>query len=698
MFRQSNRINQADSLSGWISQLSSRLLASNQRVVVSLQGEQNWCDQNLTHFIRPATSHFILSNRLPELGSLALQKVDSLLGREAKLVIVDCFNGLNPDLICIASGLVKYGGILLLISPPTKFWAQINDQFKYWHDPGNPHQQFTFIDYFFDSISQSNTAGLTITQDAELPAHPDFKFSAVTSIEKGFTHEQEFAVDLCHSWLHDKNRSIAFITADRGRGKSTCLGLFARQYVNKCKIVITAASQLTASILYAEMQKNAIKPYRFEFIAPDELLQSNPPVDLLIIDEAAMLPLAQLQQLIKRYKKIIMATTTGGYEGTGQGFLIKLKEQFNDQYYCDIQLNQPVRWTEKDVLEHFFNQILFLKEESSVDVTRTLDSEQIEIKIQSALEISQDILLVKDIYQLMTTAHYRTRPSDLRMLMENDRQNIITAQESGQLVGVLVLTKEGDLEPNMSESIFLGKRRPRGHLMAQMIAAQAGIRHFACYSGLRIQRIAVAHSFRRQGLGSRLIQAAEDYSRKVKVDYLGSSFAFDAEIADFWQQQKFQAIHIGFGRGKSSGAHSLVVIKGFTKAIENDIKSLRQKLNRYLPIWFTAFLKDMSYLDVIALIEFCQFTARQTKLDREEIFAFTNGHRGFDLAFASLQTYVMKAIAAKRHEKNKVDAESLQWLVEKTIQNKIWRDISRSNLSLGKKQIQQELRKTVALL
>ena len=70
-------------------------------------------------------------------------------------------------------------------------------------------------------------------------------------------------------------------------------------------------------ILQAKNQSTA--GLDINFIAPDRLIAEQQAADILIIDEAAMLPYPMLQQLCRQYRKIIMATTTGGYEGTGQG-------------------------------------------------------------------------------------------------------------------------------------------------------------------------------------------------------------------------------------------------------------------------------------------------------------------------------------------------------------------------------------------
>lgn len=89
-----------------------------------------------------------------------------------------------------------------------------------------------------------------------------------------------------------KESELYFLTAKRGRGKSALAGLLANQL--DTKIYLTAPNKSAAQILAEFSQKEII------FIAPDALflaLQNDPSFSenaWLFVDEAAMLPIAQL--------------------------------------------------------------------------------------------------------------------------------------------------------------------------------------------------------------------------------------------------------------------------------------------------------------------------------------------------------------------------------------------------------------------
>jgi tRNA(Met) cytidine acetyltransferase len=299
--------------------------------------------------------------------------------------------------------------------------------------------------------------------------------------------------------------------------------------------------------------------------------------------------------------------------------------------------------------------------------------------------------LLREVYALLCSAHYRTRPSDLRMLMENPDLMLVVARLKSRVIGVALLNSEGGFDDALSEAVFLGQRRPRGHLLAQMLTAQAGCRGFAAYRGLRVQRIAVAPAYRRQGLGSRLIERAARHAREQGFDYLGASFALDPRSANFWRHANCALAHVSYAPGKSSGDHSVAVLRPIRAGMDAELARLQQRLRQQLPTWMTQFLQDLDADQVAALLRLADFRVAAGELERDEIEAFTAGNRGFELCFASLQKYVMNRIA-----QSAVDPDRL--LVEKAVQNRAWERLHRASGSDGRKHLQRRLRALVEAL
>ncbi|RLA12673.1 MAG: hypothetical protein DRQ59_07075 [Gammaproteobacteria bacterium] len=390
------------------------------------------------------------------------------------------------------------------------------------------------------------------------------------------------------------------------------------------------------------------------------------------------------------YPKVIMAPTTGGYEGTGQGFLLRFIARLPKHQLRRFKLTDPVRWAAGDCLEAWLDNTLFLKPAPglvSVDVPARISFGCREV---SQASLVQDLVLLEKIYTLMASAHYRTRPSDLRMLMENPGLSIILAESSGDLIAAVLLNCEGGFPPALCEQVYLGKRRPKGHLLAQMITAQAGDKTFASYRGMRVQRIAVLENWRRCGVGSALIEAAIRHSRERHFDYIGASFGFDSESAAFWKCCQFSLVHVGFAAGKSSGNHSVAVLRSLNSQVDDNILRLQVRIQKQLPVWLCQFLQHMDAASVVALLRYCRFKSSLTSMEMDEVDAFILGHKGFELCFASLQPFVMQSIA--------IDSENFKihpWLVEKAMQNRDWNRLSDCPMMKGRKQKQQKLRELI---
>ena len=682
-----------NTMTDWLRQLWEQCQETHQRQLLCVQGERHWCD-DITKIVRQEIidgraiksnklSYIAISDRHLGFESVAYSKVETLLGTETSLVIVDLFEGINPDVLCIASGLLMQGGLMLLLSDKPDNWLPEDDKFGSWQSGAK--QSANFVHYFFNELGQYPAACAFLKQNEVLAPLEKIQSADGISILGGKTQEQQDILNQLDSWLSDHNQSVMLIKADRGRGKSTCLGFIVQALQSNLGLTLTvsAYSKLSASILLQQAGE-------VEFIAPDALIKEQKQADVLIIDEAAMLPFPMLRQLLKRYKKIVMATTTGGYEGTGQGFMHRFLTTLPSDKLLSLSIHHPVRWTPEDNLEPCLNSVLQLNPklypiDKSVltELTPNCDISYRIVAVKSAT----DTLLLKKVYELMASVHYRTRPSDLRMLMDNPDLSLVLAELGDDLMGVLVINREGDFDSELCEQVYLGQRRPKGHLLAQMLTAQASVKHFACFRGLRVQRIAVTPAIRRQGVGAQLIKIASEYALDQQYDYIGACFAFDAEISQFWRYCEFPLVHISFSQGKSSGNHSVAVMKPLTHKINRVGAQLQTRLQKQLPVWLAHYLSDMDAQTIVALLRCSGFESKQSELEQSEVDAFVYGFKGFDLSYACLQPYVMQLIAHSDE-----GAEVHDWLVEKAIQNKPWQQLTRQDDRVGRKQCQQKLR------
>lgn len=663
----------------WVGALSANLRHTKQRQLLLCQGTREWC-LSLLPVIAEFYHPLQLSNKSDMPNAIAFSTAENLLGQEFDCVIYDQYCGLNIDVLCMASGLIRGSGLLVLLRPLDL--SRIDDRYGEWQ--GRQGKNSYFLQYLDKRFMQSRAVA-RLHQYASPEELKNLPLSPMATLEHEVTREQHLVLNAMKRWMEDKKQSVFLLTADRGRGKSFALGIFARTFQQSKKIIVTANSKAQLGVLLKNLDAGN---NRVQFVAPDEIIRQQARIDCLIIDEAAMLPNSMLQRFLELADKLVLATTTGGYEGTGQGFLLKFMAQFNAHRYLHYQLYEPVRWGNNDLLEQLFNETLFLKSEQA-----ELLDERNDALIQPVTreQFSEDTGLLKDVYGLLVSAHYRTRPSDMRQLMEDENQRIVIATIGRQVIGVLLLNLEGGLQPALCHQIFLGKRRPQGHLFAQMITSQAGIRDFARFRGFRIQRIAVAEKYRRKGTGRLLIEEARRMVKQDGLDYLSSSFALDATMALFWKKLGFDLIHIGSGKGKSTGRQTVAVISSSSEIINRSVQPLIDKLKNHLAVYLLTYCGDMLWSDVLVLLQMLEINYRLNALEEDEISSFVEGFRGFELSQVTLQRLLISTLYVDVG----LTLAQQRLLIEKVLLNKNWQELEVFAAGTGRKQLTQSMRQSI---
>ena len=153
----------------WMQDLLGQLSHNRQRQLVALQGSMDWCDSQFSAIVQLNRPVLVISNRLPGsisgISPIAFSKADACLGREAGIVVLDLFTGFNPDVLCIAAGLVRAGGVLVVLSTTARDWPLHTDRYASWQDQSqSPHPRFA--DYFFAAVQADDGIGLLLTPKA----------------------------------------------------------------------------------------------------------------------------------------------------------------------------------------------------------------------------------------------------------------------------------------------------------------------------------------------------------------------------------------------------------------------------------------------------------------------------------------------------------------------------------------------------
>ncbi len=663
----------------WSGKLLSALKTSRQRLLFICRGDAAWCHA-IPSLIPGLNADVMLSDNESLVGAVRLSRAESLLGLEAPGVVFDSFSGFDADVFCMAAGLVRAGGMLTLLLP----WPYdpVQDPYACWQGRVTAHAWF--IEYL-QTAFKGRLGVIEWRQGAPLPSTGMLPAAQLTLIDQGISADQRAVITQMRDWFQSRSPNFV-LTAERGRGKSTTLALFALEQDAHQYTVVTAASRRQASVLLKAASDRGLS---LTFMPPDEIIRSERRIELLLVDEAAMLPHNLLWQCLHQAERAVLATTTGGYEGTGQGFLLRFLDRLQQTGYTHATLQHPIRWGDGDLLECALNDVFFLQNDAKG--IAAIDPGAIEIRAVAASTLAADRELLAAVYTLLLRAHYRTRPSQLRQLMEDENLRLLVAFCADLVVGVVLLNQEGGFDKALSEEVFLGRRRPQGHLFAQMITAQAGIREFACASGYRIQRIAVDESCRRQGIGRRLVEAAEAMLREQGLDYLASSFALDPDTAAFWRALDFHLLHIGSGRGTSTGRQSVAVIRSSSARVDQWVAQLQCRIADNLQVWLLTYCNHLQPQDVLALLPWVHVETRLTPLELDEVEAFCSGFRGLDLAQSALQKLLLHTLPCCS-----LAQPQAVLLVQRILLNRAWQSFDGDGAK-GKKAMLREIRGALAL-
>jgi tRNA(Met) cytidine acetyltransferase len=357
---------------------------------------------------------------------------------------------------------------------------------------------------------------------------------------------------------------VAAVTAARGRGKSALAGqLIAR--INGTAIVTAPAKAATDVLAQFAAE-------RYRFMAPDALLSSSATADWLIVDEAAAIPAPLLHQLVARFPRTLLTTTVQGYEGTGRGFLLKFCARF--PHLRRYELQQPVRWAQGCPLEKIVSDELLFDDESFTHAPLG----ELHFSAFEQQSWHDNPALPVAVYQLLSGAHYRTSPLDLRRMMDAPGQHFLQASCVDSVAGAVWLVDEGGLSAELSQAVWAGYRRPRGNLVAQSLAAHGGDPLAATLIGRRVSRIAVHPARQREGIGQQLIMQAQRYS--TQCDYLSVSFGYTVELWRFWQRCGFVLVRMGNHREASSGCYTAMALLPISEAGKRLAGREHQRLRR----------------------------------------------------------------------------------------------------------------------
>lgn len=659
----------------WLNQLHQSLLTSKHRQLLVLSGCKHWCWQQVDTLKTVYPDLLTLSNH-PSVNFWP-EHNHQLLGQEYSTVVFDVNSGLMPDKLATVAGTVKAGGLLVLLMPNFESYAkQADPAFARFQSANKPHNPISLFQTRLISQLKNNEQTLIVSEHHALPTIPMYTATESTQYQE----QQNLVADL--SKFITKRRATFLLTADRGRGKSATLGMLAANYVSQGKrVAICAHHKQTVVTVYKHFEQLTNDDIKLDFIAPDALLNQATNYDLVLIDEAATLPVSLLKKALDLPIKLGFATTLHGYEGTGRGFNLRFIPHLKaTRTNCFItELSTPMRYTENDPLENTINQLLVL--DADFKQLNINHQDDIAFYAISQQQLINDNALLKQIFAILVMAHYQTSVNDLRHMLDGNNLKVFVAEQNGILLAAALVALEGELTDPLASQIIAGERRPQGNMLAQSTACLLGEQHLLAARYARIVRIAVNPYCQGDNIGTQLLNTIEK-TLSPNVDFIGASFGAEAKLCNFWFKQNYHIIKLGAKQDKASGEHSCLVIKASNVYLDQQTLLKSHFKQQFLFELARSFSHLPSEL-VLGISANLISSNQQYTSSNNLVKRFSEGQISFDQARFVLaqQVYVNPCLL------NKLESISRKLIIKLVLQNMPETKVTEALALTGKKQL-----------
>lgn len=713
---------QNKAFSSWLHSYQQQALKLNERRLIVLVGEHYWssaliksidssrCDgakQSESTWLVYGENDYIKSN-------VAKQRFRDKLGSESDYVVF-LGSALSIDAFAGLSGTLVAGGILFLLIEDMQ---QVKKSLFYKRFFNLLH---TFSEHVIIEQDAFYLPILTPTNPQNVLAPPPIPLT-----HKCVTQEQLTAVEAVIKVFKGKRNRPLVLTADRGRGKSSALaiacGELLRSATKECRLrlVITAPDlkvlsvffhQLVTSLPEGDLQqgKFSVQYACVEFIPVDQLLKQPVAASLVLVDEAAAIPIYLLEQLLLNHARLVFASTVHGYEGAGRGFTLKFQKTLTVKYphWKSLHFHQPIRWGMNDPLEKLiFEACLLNAELPEISAhEQKIRPSQLLFKQFSATELATNEALLKQVFSVLVTAHYQTKPSDVQMLLDNRQVQLVCllSQEAAkqQVVAVALLVNEGMCSANIIKAedisaVNQSKRRLKNHFVPQSLLTQCGIEHAFNYHYLRVMRIAVHPQLQQQGVGTYFLAKITEFSILHGVDFLAASFGATSSLLSFWLTNDFHLARIGFKQDKASGEQSALVLKALTQSGEKALCDINTEFYRCFDYLLVDEYKSLP-ADLVALIlHDCppEYLTPLSVRDKTNVAVFAQGHRQFSSCAFSLNLWLKHQLVT-----HPVLEDKRLWvLISRIMQKHSISDVCTNYGFTGKKTLEQFLRDEIGEL
>uniref|UniRef100_A0A8C9X2M8 RNA cytidine acetyltransferase n=1 Tax=Sander lucioperca TaxID=283035 RepID=A0A8C9X2M8_SANLU len=501
-----------------------------------------------------------------------------ILGNTYGMCVLQDFEALTPNLLARTVETVEGGGIVVILLRTMNSLKQLYTMTMDVHSRyrTEAHQDVVgrFNERFILSLASCKNCVVIDDQLNILPIS-----SHMANITPVPPKTQVIILDASPT-TEIKPQYTVTLTAARGRGKSAALGLAVAGAVafGYSNIFVTSPSpdnlhtmfefifkgfdalqyqehldyeiiqSLNPEFNKAVVRVNIFKEHRqtIQYIHPGDALKLGQ-AELLVIDEAAAIPLPLVKKLLGPYL-VFMASTINGYEGTGRSLSLKLIQQLRQQSadsqqsmsaenrstnterlaaarsLQEVSLHESIRYAPGDAVEKWLNDLLCLdclnipRLISGCPLPQTCDLYYVNRDTLFCYHKASEAFLQR-LMALYVASHYKNSPNDLQMLSDAPAHHLFcllppvppTQNSLPEVLAVVQVCLEGEISrQSILNSLSRGKKAS-GDLIPWTVSEQFQDPEFGGLSGGRVVRIAVNPDYQGMGYGSRALQLLQMY-------------------------------------------------------------------------------------------------------------------------------------------------------------------------------------------
>ncbi|WP_069806758.1 tRNA(Met) cytidine acetyltransferase TmcA [Vulcanisaeta thermophila] len=668
------------------------------------------------------------------------KETDKLLGTTVDFAILDLINDLKPNDVGRLGGIVRGGGVYVLMIPPINEWVKRLTKFQQsllvpQYGPESV-RHFLKVRFWRSLLSDDYTLVINADEGSVIKSPSNIgnpikweprpigiperiRFSRKI-YELARTQDQVEALRIMEELLNrpPKGRKVnVVLIADRGRGKSAVIGLALaalahrlRKAKGRTRMAVTAMNPSNVATLM-EFVIKGLKALGYDphvdywgddvvsvkvgvsifidYVRPYDMLREEGR-DIVVVDEAAMIPLPVLYGIHDRFSRVIYASTIHGYEGAGRGFslrFLKYLRESRDTKVLEYELKEPIRYAPNDPVEKWLFSTFLLDAEpariTDEDVKALGNRESLVYIIPNAEEFFlKDEERLRQFFGIYVQAHYRNEPDDLGMMMDAPHHFVrALALPSGKVVVSVELAEEGGIDDNTIDLVVKGLKLP-GNIIPDRLIKYWGLTEFAKLRGWRIIRIATHPELQDRGLGTEMLRRIEEEARERNIDWVGVGFGVNAKLLNFWIKNGYMPVHISPERNPISGEYSVLLVKAVREEARETVEYANREFRLRLLNSLQGPFHDLEP-DVVRMLLTDwgkpldeNYTPKLTEAQKRRLIAYAWGPMSYENTTDAI-TEVVKAYYLRRGiDRINLPSYYEEALICKVLQARPWREAS----------------------